>query len=133
MPTKPEVAIMSPERMMAVASAALTTLLRIRRLAPGSAVALAEPADDALRFAGDEHVDVPARQAELGVGARAQLPVEGARGARRDHVVGLRVDVECRHRHLAQVDLAPGELPRVSDPLVPPGRGLGPVLRGLAR
>src|SRR5689334_330958 len=90
---------------------------------PVSAVAFAEPVDnslahDSLGPARHEHADVPARQTELGVVVGPELAVEGTRGRRRNDVIGLRIDVEHRHRDLPQVDGAPTELPRVVDELV---------------
>src|SRR5687767_7393466 len=100
---------MSPERMMATASAALTTLSRTG-LSPDAAapflVALGEPvddalADDALRLAGDEDADMPARQSELGIVLRAQLAAQHPHRRRRDDVVVLGVDVQHRHGEVA--------------------------------
>ena len=64
-PTKPEVATMSPGRTIATASAALTpchapACSRCSAVAPSQPVD-DPPADDALRLAGDEHADMPAR------------------------------------------------------------------------
>src|SRR6188508_3800 len=76
---------------------------------------------------------MPASETQFGVIVGAQPAIEGPRGPRRDDRVRLRVDIEDRHRDLAEVDFAPTQLPGVIDQPVLLIQILEPFLCRLSR
>src|SRR6266404_1878114 len=122
MPTKPETQIVSPSRMIAIASSA-ETILFVSAMRDPFSLALGEPFGDAgtqqpLGLAADEHADVPAGKRQFGVVRAADLPAQCPRGGRRYDVIVAGEDVEHGHVDVAQIDAPSSELELVTYQLV---------------
>src|SRR5262249_51840767 len=118
-PTNPDTDMVSPSRIIAIASSTETILF----LSIMALLTLGEPLGDAgaekrLRFSADKYTDVPAGQGQLRVILGPDLRTERLGGGGRNDVVVLGEHVEHRHGDVAQINSPPADHERVVDQLV---------------